>query len=75
MITPERYVKIRALADKLIADGGGGADYWLEIEDLSVEEATVLDGMALECHVCNQWFDAREMVDDGSEWACSDCAS
>jgi len=73
-ISPERYMEIRALADSLIASCDGGASHADNIEALTIEESRVLDGMALECQVCNQWFTANEMRDDGGEYVCVDCS-
>ena len=73
VITPKRYAEIRVLADKLIASCDGGHDQWEEVNELSRGDCKVLDTMALECQVCNQWFRANEMIDDGGQWECSDC--
>ena len=73
-VGPTQYAKIRVLADGLIASCDGGMDQTDTIEALTIEESRVLDGMALECQTCNQWFAANEMKDEGGEYVCSDCA-
>ena len=73
MVTPKRYAEIRVLADKLIASCDGGHDEQDEIESLTLEECRVLDSMALECQVCNQWSAAASMTDTGGEYVCADC--
>lgn len=70
---PETFKKCRILADKLIASCDGGRDEQEEINGLSKEECLVLDSMILQCHVCQHWFNAKEMKDDGSQYACADC--
>jgi hypothetical protein len=74
-MTPERYMQIRALADKLIASCDGGRDYWEEIEALKLDEARTLDTMALECQTCNQWFCVAEIGENAEtgEYECHDC--
>ena len=73
-IGPTQYAKIRVLADGLIASCDGGMGQTDQVEALTIEESRVLDGMALECQTCNQWFAAGEMKDEGGEYVCSDCA-
>jgi formylmethanofuran dehydrogenase subunit E len=72
-VSPTQYSKIRVLADSLIASCDGGMDQTDTIEALTIEESRVLDGMALECQTCNQWFAANEMKDEGGEYVCADC--
>lgn len=73
-VSPKRYMEMRALSDRLIASCDGGRDEWDGMNLLTVEECKVLDGMALECQSCNQWFAANEMRDDGGEYVCVDCS-
>lgn len=73
-VNPKRYAEIRVLADSLIASCDGGASHTDDIEALTIEECKVLDGMALECQTCNQWFAAADMTDTGGEYVCADCA-
>jgi hypothetical protein len=72
-IDPKKYMEIRALADRLIASCDGGRDEQDAIEALTIEECKVLDGMALECNICNQYSAAAEMTDTGGEYVCPDC--
>lgn len=73
-VSPTQYAKIRVLADSLIASCDGGVDQADQVEALTLEECRALDSMALECQVCNQWFAANEMRDDGGEYVCIDCS-
>ena len=73
-IGPTQYAKIRVLADSLIASCDGGMDQTDQVEALTIEERRVLDGLALECQSCNQWFAENEMRNDGGEYVCVDCS-
>ncbi len=73
-ISPTQYTKIRVLADGLIASCDGGMGQTDQVEALTIEESRVLDGMALECQTCNQWFAVNEMKDEGDEYVCADCS-
>jgi len=74
-MTPQRYMELRNLADELIAScDGGSTEHHDVINDLSLEECRVLDGMALECADCNQWYAANEMREDGGAYICVDCS-
>lgn len=70
-MTPERYMHIRALADRLIASCDGGADDVGTIEDLSVEECKLLDSFAFCCESCDQWSDINDQRE--GTWTCKDC--
>ena len=72
-VAPKRYAEIHVLADSLIASCDGGMSHTDDIEALTIEECKVLDGMALECQVCNQYSAAAEMTDTGGEYVCPDC--
>lgn len=72
-ISPTQYMKIRALADGLIASCDGGMDQADAVDALTIEECRVLDSMALECRTCNQWSAAADMTDTGGEYVCADC--
>lgn len=72
-MTPERYMELRKLADDLIASCDGGAQFWDVLEGLSVEECKVMDGMALECCDCGQYYEASSMKDRGHEFICEGC--
>jgi formylmethanofuran dehydrogenase subunit E len=67
-------MEIRLLADALIASCDGGANNTEDIEALTLKECRLLDGMALECQVCNQWSAANEMRDEGGKYVCIDCS-
>ena len=74
-MTPQRHTELRALADRLIAScEGGSTEDNDEINNLSLGECRVLDGMALKCASCTQWFDAHDMCEDGGEYVCVDCS-
>jgi hypothetical protein len=72
-VTPEQYTKVRRLSNRLIASCDGGRDESDEVAALTQEECKLLDTMALECSVCNQWSDAHEFKDTGGQWVCNDC--
>jgi len=73
MISTQDYIRLRALADRLVASCDGGRDEWDTLRALSIEECKVLDSMALECQSCNQFFAAADINDTGDEYLCSDC--
>ena len=75
-MTPERYMQIRKLADDLIADCNGGAEFADEVDSLLADECKVLDGMAFRCASCDQWYDINEKATpDAAEWHCKDCTT
>lgn len=70
--------KIHALADSLIASCDGGAEFVIDVYNLSYAECALLDTLALECYVCNQWFPAADVTEnvaeDGfREYVCKSC--
>ncbi len=65
---------VRAIADRLIASCDGGKDEIENIMALSQEDCALLDTMALECQICGQWFDAKDMSDASGEYLCLDCS-
>lgn len=72
-MTPERYIEIRALADRLVADCNGGEQDDLDmIEDMSRKECMALDGIAFKCAGCDQWFDVHEMREPDT-FVCTGC--
>ena len=73
MVTPEAFIKARALADKLMATCHP-PEYWDDIEALSPLEQLALDGIAFECQICNHWFPvAAKKAEFGGGWLCVDC--
>jgi len=71
-VTPEMFVAMRALADKLMTTCEP-QQYNDELAELTQDQGRVLDSMALECAVCNHWFLPATMQDDGHRYVCEDC--
>lgn len=69
---PEQWKRIRHLADELIATCEP-FKFNDELSELPLADCQLLDTMALECGCCNQWYDASDMTDRGSEFVCKDC--
>lgn len=62
--------KISALAERLYSFG----DQSYEVNELSVDECKVLDGLVFECQSCNDWYYQRDNAKpNGAEWICKGC--
>lgn len=76
-IIPDHYKEIRKLADALIASHGDDCSELLDqVEALTLEDAQLLDTMALECTSCNHWFCVGEIGVNAetAEYVCYDCS-
>ncbi len=44
-----------------------------EVNDLGIEEARMLDFLALVCDGCDWWFARHEITDTGTRYFCPQC--